>query len=73
MIELKNVKKQYSEKVKIGTLDLVIPAAGLTSIIGPNGAGKSTMLLMIGRLLGMDEGAINVAGMDVTEAKSDDL
>lgn len=73
MIKIKNARKWYAEDVKIGPLDIEIPKAGLTSLIGPNGAGKSTTLLMIGRLLNMDEGQISVANMDVTKSKSEDL
>lgn len=73
MIKIENVKKNYSEKVKIGPLNIEIPKSGLTSLIGPNGAGKSTTLLMIGRLLGMDEGQILVSGMDITKSKSEDI
>jgi len=72
MITISKAKKTY-DKVEIGPLTIEIPKAGLTSLIGPNGAGKSTMLLMIGRLLDMDEGHINVAGMDVSETKSESL
>lgn len=72
MIKITNAKKTY-DKVKIGPLNIEIPKAGVTSLIGPNGAGKSTTLLMIGRLLNMDEGHIEVANMDVTETKSSDL
>ena len=73
MIEINNAKKVYSDEVKIGPLNIKIPKAGLTSLIGPNGAGKSTTLLMIGRLLDMDEGHIKVANMDVSGSKSEDL
>ena len=73
MIKINKVWKTYSDKVKIGPLNIEIPKAGLTSLIGPNGAGKSTMLLMIGRLLDMDKGQITVANMDVTDSKSEDL
>ena len=72
MITISKAKKTY-DKVEIGPLTIEIPKAGLTSLIGPNGAGKSTMLLMIGRLLDMDEGHINVAGMDVSGTKSESL
>ncbi|WP_334308517.1 iron ABC transporter ATP-binding protein [Lacrimispora sp.] len=50
-----------------------IPKAGLTSLIGPNGAGKSTALLMIGRLLNLDEGQIKVANLNVSQSNSEDL
>lgn len=73
MINIRSAKKLYTDEVEIGPLDIQIPKAGLTSLIGPNGAGKSTALLMIGRLLHMDEGQIKVANMDVSESKSEDL
>ncbi|CAM4183832.1 iron ABC transporter ATP-binding protein [Saccharibacillus endophyticus] len=73
MIEINNVKKSYADEVEIGPLNISIPKAGLTSLIGPNGAGKSTTLLMIGRLLDLDEGQITVADMDVSKSKSSDL
>lgn len=72
MIVLNNVKKSYDE-VKIGPLSIQIPKAGLTALIGPNGAGKSTTLLMIGRLLHMEEGQIEVANMNVAQSKSEEL
>ncbi len=72
MIIIDNAKKSYDE-VEIGPLNLKIPKAGLTSLIGPNGAGKSTTLLMIGRLLDMEQGHIKVADMDVADSKSEDL
>ena len=73
MINIRKARKQYTEEVQIGPLELEIPKAGLTSLIGPNGAGKSTALLMIGRLLHMDEGQIAVASMDIAHSKSADL
>ncbi|MDL2317738.1 ATP-binding cassette domain-containing protein [Eubacteriales bacterium OttesenSCG-928-A19] len=73
MIGIYNAKKLYTDEVAIGPLDIQIPRAGITSLIGPNGAGKSTTLLMIGRLLCMDEGQIEVASMDVAKSKSEDL
>lgn len=73
MIQINHVKKSYADEVEIGPLNITIPKAGLTSLIGPNGAGKSTTLLMIGRLLDLDEGEITVANMDVSKSKSSDL
>lgn len=73
MIELVDVKKNYSSSVQIGPVSLEIPAGGVTALIGPNGAGKSTMLTMIGRLLDLDEGIIRIAQMDVSTTKSKDL
>lgn len=73
MIKLTNTQKLYTDEVKVGPLNIEIPRAGVTSLIGPNGAGKSTTLMMIGRLLELDEGQIEVASMNVTTTKSKEL
>lgn len=73
MIKINDARKLYTDQVTIGPLNIEIPKAGFTSLIGPNGAGKSTTLMMIGRLLALDEGQISVANMDVSESKSKDL
>lgn len=73
MISLKDVRKDYSKEVTIGPVTLQIPRGGITALVGPNGAGKSTLLTMIGRLLGLDGGSIEVAGYDVTSTPSKDL
>lgn len=73
MITLSGVRKSYTEEVVIGPVDLVIPSGGITALVGPNGAGKSTLLTMIGRLLDIDEGVIEVAGYDVASTRSKDL
>jgi len=73
VITLESVSKKYSSSVSIGPVTLEIPSGGLTALVGPNGAGKSTMLTMVGRLLGIDEGTIEVSGYDVTTTNSKDL
>ena len=73
MILVDSALKTYGSTTTIGPLELEIPESGITALVGPNGAGKSTLLTMIGRLLGMDAGAIEVAGMNVATAKSKDL
>jgi len=73
VITLKDVSKKYSSSVAIGPVTLEIPNGGLTALVGPNGAGKSTMLTMVGRLMGIDEGSIEVSGYDVATTNSKDL
>ncbi|GAA1406222.1 iron ABC transporter ATP-binding protein [Glutamicibacter uratoxydans] len=73
MITLNDVHKKYSSTVAIGPVTLQIPTGGITALVGPNGAGKSTMLTMVGRLLGIDSGTIEVAGYDVATTNSKDL
>lgn len=73
MITLSSVLKDYGEDVQIGPVDLEIPDGGMTALIGPNGAGKSTLLTIIGRLLSMDQGSVQVAGHDIAQVKSREL
>lgn len=73
MISLTDVRKSYGTDVEIGPVTLEIPARGITALVGPNGAGKSTLLTMIGRLLDLDDGVIEIAGLDVAHTKSKDL
>lgn len=73
MITLAKVAKNYTSDVSIGPVDLEIPRGGITALVGPNGAGKSTLLTMIGRLMGLDDGVIEVAGYDVSTTASKDL
>ena len=73
MITMTAVRKSYTDEVSIGPVDLEIPEGGVTALIGPNGAGKSTLLTMMGRLLGLDEGSIEIAGLDVARTSSRDL
>ncbi|MFV0251812.1 MAG: ABC transporter ATP-binding protein [Beutenbergiaceae bacterium] len=73
MITLSQVRKNYGSDVQIGPVTLTIPANGVTALVGPNGAGKSTLLTMVGRLLGLDGGTIEIAGYDVVRTASKDL
>ncbi|MDT9593317.1 ATP-binding cassette domain-containing protein [Nocardioides zeae] len=73
MITLSGVRKSYARDAVIGPVDLTIPTGGITALVGPNGAGKSTLLTMVGRLLGIDEGVIEIAGYDVASTPSRDL
>ena len=47
VIEAKDIKKAFNEKVLIESLSFQLPAGGIVGIIGPNGAGKTTLFNMI--------------------------
>ncbi|MFC7400865.1 ABC transporter ATP-binding protein [Citricoccus sp. GCM10030269] len=70
MITLEGVTKDYGEDTRIGPVSVQLPQGGITALVGPNGAGKSTILTMIGRLLKVDSGRIEVAGQDIVNAPS---
>ncbi|GAA4779556.1 ABC transporter ATP-binding protein [Citricoccus nitrophenolicus] len=70
MITLEGVQKSYGDEVQIGPVSVELPQGGITALVGPNGAGKSTILTMIGRLLKVDAGRIEVAGQDIVNTPS---
>src|SRR5246127_4698543 len=47
VIEFKNVRKSYADRLLIDDLSFKIPAGAIVGIIGPNGAGKSTLFRML--------------------------
>ncbi len=47
VIEAKNVKKGFGDKLLYDNLEFDLPPAGIVGIIGPNGAGKTTIFRMI--------------------------
>src|SRR5699024_8147515 len=73
VITIDAVREQYSETVEIGSVTVKLPYGGVTALVGLNGAGKSTLLTMACRLLGIDEGAIEVSGYDISSIASKDL
>jgi iron complex transport system ATP-binding protein len=70
VITLDGVTKSYGEETRIGPVSVELPQGGITALVGPNGAGKSTILTMIGRLLKVDSGTIEVAGQDIINTPS---
>jgi sulfate-transporting ATPase len=47
VIEFRNVRKAYGERLLIDDLSFKVPPGAIVGIIGPNGAGKSTIFRMI--------------------------
>ena len=73
ILSVRDLKKVIGKKTLVENISFDVKQGEVFGFLGPNGAGKSTTLLMIGRLLDMDEGQIQVANMDVSESKSKDL
>jgi energy-dependent translational throttle protein EttA len=60
VIEFKNVRKAYGEKLLMDDVSFVIPPGAIVGIIGPNGAGKTTLFRMIAGKEKPDAGEIIV-------------
>jgi len=58
VIEFKNVRKAFGERLLIDDLSFAVPPGAIVGIIGPNGAGKSTLFRMITGRETPDSGSI---------------
>ena len=47
VLEVKDLKKGFGEKLLVDGLSFQLPPGGIVGVIGPNGAGKTTMFRMI--------------------------
>ncbi len=66
IIQLRNIKKQYGEKVIFQDVNLNISAGFFVVLRGESGAGKSTLLNLIGGLETSTSGEIVVDGKTVS-------
>jgi len=60
VIEVKDLRKAYGERLLIERLGFSLPAGGIVGIIGPNGAGKTTLFRMLAGMEKPDSGEIRL-------------
>jgi sulfate-transporting ATPase len=60
VIECKDLRKAYGDRLLIDSLSFSLPAGGIVGIIGPNGAGKTTLFRMLSGVEKPDAGEIRL-------------
>ncbi|MBR9998333.1 MAG: energy-dependent translational throttle protein EttA [Cyclobacteriaceae bacterium] len=60
VIEARNVKKAYGEKLLFENMNFSLPRGGIVGIIGPNGAGKTTLFKLLTGIEHPDAGDFEV-------------
>ncbi|MDQ3266852.1 MAG: energy-dependent translational throttle protein EttA [Myxococcota bacterium] len=60
VVEAKNLRKAYGDRLLIDDLSFKLPPGGIVGVIGPNGAGKTTLFRMITGIEKPDDGVLNV-------------
>ncbi len=51
MIQLRNVRKRFGQRLAVEDLTLTVPAGEIFGLLGHNGAGKSTAIgMMLGQV-----------------------
>jgi len=60
VLECKDLRKGFGERLLIDSLSFSLPAGGIVGIIGPNGAGKTTLFRMLSGIEKPDSGEIRL-------------
>ena len=64
-IELKNVRFAYHDKEVLHGINLHIAPGTVNAFVGPSGSGKSTIARLIASLWEVEDGAIELGGVDI--------
>ncbi|WP_426988747.1 ABC transporter ATP-binding protein [Pseudarthrobacter sp. Y6] len=65
-VQLSNITMAYGRKTVLKNLDLKLEGGELLALLGPSGCGKTTILRVLAGFESPQEGAVSIAGRDVT-------
>ena len=65
VVEMTNVRKEYSDSVALDGMSLTVRAGEAVAVMGPSGSGKSTLLNMIAGLDRPSSGSVVVQGTEL--------
>lgn len=72
-IQLDHVSFSYDKRKIIDDVSMSIPEKTTTAIVGPSGGGKSTLCNLIARFWDVDEGEVNLGGINVKDYSMNSL
>lgn len=73
MIEVKNVKKSFGDKVVLQDVSAKMDAGKTNLIIGTSGSGKTVLMKIMIGLLPVDSGSVLYEGKDITKMNDKEL
>jgi len=72
-ITFEQVTFGYEDEPVLHDVDMAVDAGETIALVGPTGAGKSTLARLLTRLYDVDEGAVQIDGVDVRRMATADL
>jgi ATP-binding cassette, subfamily B, bacterial IrtA/YbtP len=72
-IQFNHVSFAYDQRLVLSDVNFVLPAGTVTALVGPSGSGKSTIARLIPRFWDVNEGGIQIGGVDVRQMTQDTL
>jgi len=72
-IEIKNITFSYENEIVIDDIDLQIPKGKSIALVGQSGSGKSTLANLICRFYDVNEGSIDIDGINIKKIKKESL
>lgn len=73
MIEIKNIRKSFGEKVVLHDVSARMDAGNTNLIIGSSGSGKTVLMKIMIGLMPVDSGAVLYEGKDITRMNEKEL
>ena len=73
LIEIKDLRFGYSERMILDGINLVIPKGQVTAIMGASGGGKTTILRLIGGQYKAQSGSVVFDGQDIGQLQTPEL
>ena len=70
MIVVDSISKSFGQRTLWSSVSFTAKEGEMVAIVGPSGCGKSTLLNCLGLLDRVDQGAIEVAGRNITRLRS---
>ncbi len=72
-IEVENLSYSYGSKQALNDVSFAVGKGQFCALLGPNGAGKSTLFNLMTRLFTAPDGAIRIAGHNLTDTPREAL
>ena len=71
LLRVRGLRKAYGDRVVLHDIDLDVAAGDVVCLIGASGSGKSTLLRCLDLLEEIDDGLIELGGVDISDPRTD--